>query len=195
MNVLGFMASPRKGGNSDMLLDSFLAGAQSVGAKVEKVYLYDCHIEYCDGCWLKCWTTDDSCPRWHDDVDRLHDKMLASDLVAFSSPLFMGNPPAKLIAFFERSIDLKKVNMETLVVEKNKLQGKKAVVLQVNFFNDIAYQKLPSMVYERILKEIFKMEIVGTYGVPGVADVGDIHRKPEALKEADDMGARICAGV
>jgi len=51
------------------------------------------------------------------------------------------------------------------------------------------------MVYERILKEIFKMEIVGTYGVPGVADVGDIHRKPEALKEADDMGARICAGV
>lgn len=195
MKVLGIVASPRKGGNSDILLDSFLAGASSAGTEIEKIYLYDCNIEYCEGCWLNCWTTDDTCSRWNDDMDSLRKKILASDLVVFSSPLFMGTPPAKLIAFFERSIDVKKVNMESLIVEKNKLQGKKVVVLQVNFFKDIAYQKLPSMVYERILSEIFKMEIVGSYGVPGVADRGDIRKKPEALKEAYAMGARICEGL
>lgn len=47
MNVLGFMASPRKGGNSDVLLDRFLEGARSQGAQAEKIYLYDCSIEYC----------------------------------------------------------------------------------------------------------------------------------------------------
>lgn len=195
MKVLGIMASPRKGGNSDILLGSFLAGAKSAGTEIEKICLYDCTIEYCHGCWLKCWTTDNSCARWNDDMDRLHGKMLGSDLVVFCSPVFMGTPPAKLIAFFERSIDVKKVSMETLIVEKNKLQGKKAVVLQVNFFKDIAYQELPSMLYERILSEIFKMEIVGSYGVPGVADAGDIRKKPEALEEAYEMGARICGAL
>lgn len=193
MKVLGFMASPRKGGNSDILLDSFLSGANSVGAEIEKINLYDCNIEYCQGCWFTCWITDSSCPQWKDDMDMLHEKMFNSDLIVFSSPVFCGTPPSKLIAFFERTIDVKKVNMETLVVEKNKLQGKKAVVLQVNFFKDIAYQKLPSEIFERNLAEIFKMDILGTYGVPGVADVGDINKKPEALKEAYDMAAKICS--
>ena len=39
MNVLGFMASPRKGGNSDVLLERFLEGARSQGAQAEKIYL------------------------------------------------------------------------------------------------------------------------------------------------------------
>jgi len=192
MKVLGIMASPRKGGNSDVLLDSFLAGAKSVGAETEKVNLYDSDIQYCQGCWVTCWCTDDNCSQFNDDMDSLHRKMLDSDLTVFSSPVFMGTPPAKLIAFFERSIDQKKVNFDTLVIEKNTLQGRKAAVLQVNFFKDIAYQSLPTAVYERILKEIFKMEIVGMYGVPGVANVGDISKKPEELKEAYDMGVRIC---
>ncbi len=192
MNVLGFMASPRKGGNSDVLLDRFLEGARSQGAQAEKIYLYDCSIEYCQGCHLRCWSTPDSCSRWQDDVHLLHDKMIASDLLVFSSPVYMGTPPAKMIAFFERSIDQKKVNLETLTVESNTLRGKKAVVLQVNFFNDPAYQRLPSAVYERILVEIFGMNITGSLGVEGVAEPGDIASKKTALQEAYDLGARLC---
>ncbi len=192
MNVLGFMASPRKGGNSDVLLDRFLEGARSQGAQAEKIYLYNCSIEYCQGCHLRCWSTPDSCSRWQDDVHLLHDKMIASDLLVFSSPVYMGTPPAKMIAFFERSIDQKKVNLETLTVESNTLRGKKAVVLQVNFFNDPAYQRLPSAVYERILVEIFGMNIIGSLGVEGVAEPGDIASKKTALQEAYDLGARLC---
>jgi len=194
MKVLGFMASPRKGGNSDMLLERFLEGARSSGAKTEKVNIYDYKIEFCQGCHLKCWVNDDNCPRWKDDMDMLHDKMVASDLIVFSSPVYMGAPPAKLMAFFERSIDQKRVNLETLKVEKNKLMGKKAVVLQVNFFNDPSYQKLPFSVYERILSEVFKMNLVGSMGVADVREPGDIAQKKESLQEAYKLGARVCAG-
>jgi multimeric flavodoxin WrbA len=192
MNALGFMASPRKGGNSDMLLDRFLEGARSKGAVTEKINLYDCSIEYCQGCHLKCWVTDDRCSRWQDDMHMLHDKMIASDLLVFSSPVYMGTPPAKLMAFFERSIDQKRVNLQTLQVEQNSLRGKSAVVLQVNFFNDPAYQRLPLSVYERILAEIFGMTIVGSLGVEGVAEPGDIAGKKAALQAAYDLGARLC---
>ena len=192
MKVLGFMASPRKGGNSDMLLDSFLEGARSAGAATEKIYLYDCSIQFCQGCYLKCWVNNNNCPHWQDDMDMLHDKMIASDLLVFSSPVYTGTPPAKLIAFFERSIDQKMVNLETLTVESNKLSGKKAVVLQVNFFNDPAYQKLPFSIYERVLSEIFKMDLVGSLGVADVREPGDIAQKKEALQEAYALGCSVC---
>ncbi len=194
MKVVGFMASPRKDGNSDMLLECFLEGARYAGASTEKISIYDCAIEFCQGCHLKCWVSDDSCPRWKDDMDMLHGRMAESDLIVFSSPVYMGAPPAKLMAFFERSIDQKRVNLETLKVEKNNLSGKKAVVLQVNFFNDPAYQRLPLAVYERILTEVFKMELVGSMGVADVREPGDIAGKRESLREAFNLGARLCAG-
>ena len=192
MKVLGFMASPRKDGNSDLLLERFLEGARASGAATEKISLYDCNIEFCQGCHLKCWVNDDCCPRWQDDMDMLHEKMGASDLLVFSSPVYMGAPPAKLMAFFERSIDQKSVNLETLKVENNKLSGKKAVVLQVNFFNDPAYQKLPMLVYERILSEVFKMNIVGSLGVADVREPGDIAQKKNSLQDAYNLGAQLC---
>jgi len=192
MKVLGFMASPRKGGNSDILLERFLEGAHSKDAATEKINIYDCNIQFCQGCHLKCWVNDDSCPHWQDDMDMLHDKMLESDLIVFSSPVYMGAPPAKLMAFFERSIDQKKVNLETLKVESNKLSGKKAVVLQVNFFNNLSYQRLPFSVYERILSEVFKMDLVGNLGVADVREPGDIAQKKESLQTAYDLGAKIC---
>ncbi len=194
MKVLGFMASPRKGGNSDILLGRFLDGCRSTGAETEKINLYDLNVNFCQGCHLSCWVNDKTCPRWQDDMDSTHKKMIESDLLAFSSPVYVGAPPSKLLAFFERSIDQKMVNLQSLKVEKNNLSGKKAVVLQVNFFNDNAYQKLPLLVYERILGGIFKMEIVGTMGVADVREPGDILQKPDALQDAFKLGATVCKG-
>ncbi len=189
------MASPRKGGNADILLEHFLEGARSSGAATEKILIYECDIQFCQGCHLKCWVNDDNCPQWRDDMNMLHDKMITSDLIVFSSPVYMGAPPAKLMAFFERSIDQKKVNLETLNVEKNRLSGKKAVVLQVNFFNDRKYQDLPLSIYKRILSEIFAMDLVGSLGVADVREPGDIAKKKESLQEAYNLGARLCAGA
>jgi multimeric flavodoxin WrbA len=195
MKVLGFMASPRKGGNSDILLERFLDGSRAAGAQTEKINIYDLSIQYCQGCYLSCWVNDKACPRWQDDMDHVHEKMIQSDLLVFSSPVYVGTPPAKLLAFFERSIDQKMVNLQSLKVEKNNLSGKKAVVLQVNFFDDSAYQKLPLSVYERILGEIFKMEIIGTMGVAGVREPGDIFKNEEALQRAFNLGISACESL
>lgn len=40
-HVLIISTSPRKGGNSDVLVDEFARGAQEAGNHVEKVALYD----------------------------------------------------------------------------------------------------------------------------------------------------------
>jgi multimeric flavodoxin WrbA len=48
--VLILAASPRKGGNSDLLCDQFLLGAKEAGHKIEKMYVTDQKIGYCKGC-------------------------------------------------------------------------------------------------------------------------------------------------
>ena len=39
--VLILSSSPRRGGNSDLLCDRFMAGAQQAGHDVEKIFLRD----------------------------------------------------------------------------------------------------------------------------------------------------------
>ena len=49
--VLILSASPRKGGNSDMLCDQFRKGAEEAGHTVEKISLYDKSIGFCRACY------------------------------------------------------------------------------------------------------------------------------------------------
>ncbi|MDD4653108.1 MAG: flavodoxin family protein [Methanothrix sp.] len=63
-NVLILSASPRKGGNSDLLCDQFILGAKEAGHHVEKIFLADKKIGYCTGCGScfsshKCVQKDD----------------------------------------------------------------------------------------------------------------------------------------
>ncbi|MCK5257337.1 MAG: flavodoxin family protein, partial [Deltaproteobacteria bacterium] len=55
MKVIAFMGSPRKNGNTEILVDHFLEGAKSKGADTEKIHLYDCTINSCQGCYRNCW--------------------------------------------------------------------------------------------------------------------------------------------
>lgn len=45
--VLAIVSSPRKGGNSELLVDEFAKGAQEAGQKVEKVCLREKKIAPC----------------------------------------------------------------------------------------------------------------------------------------------------
>jgi multimeric flavodoxin WrbA len=50
VKVLGLFGSPRRGGNTDLLLDEALKGAAAEGAAVEEIHLSDCRITPCRGC-------------------------------------------------------------------------------------------------------------------------------------------------
>ena len=51
MKIMAFVGSPRKGSNTDLLIDQVIEGAKSASAvEVEKVYIYDADIKYCAGC-------------------------------------------------------------------------------------------------------------------------------------------------
>lgn len=194
MKVLGFVGSPRKGANCDILLEEFFKGAKSTGAETEKIYIYDLKINDCLGCYLKCFVDESECPRWNgtDDMYTVHEKMKAADLIVFSSPLYCGTPPSKVMAMLERTIDQKAVDLDAHVHLYNHLKDKKVVILQTHCYGDTRYQELQLRVYDYILCEAWRMIRVGAFGVSGLREAKDILKKPDELKKASEMAVKLC---
>ena len=102
MAVAGFVASPRKKGNCDLLVDEVLKGAKSAGATVEKFFLEGYNLKPCIGC-RKCVTEDlkDFCVI-KDDMKELYDKFLYADSIVFSFPVYTARESAQAAIFFDR---------------------------------------------------------------------------------------------
>lgn len=82
--VLILSGSPRKGGNSDLLCDEFMRGAQDGGNTVEKIRVTEKKIAPCLGCYY-CAKNGGKCVQ-PDDMAELLQKMIDADVFGFSVP-------------------------------------------------------------------------------------------------------------
>lgn len=100
--VLIFSGSPRKGGNSDLLCDEFMRGAQESGNEVEKIFIRDKKIAYCTACYY-CRDTGKGCAI-KDDMAEILDKMLASDVIVMASPVYFYSIDAQMKTVIDRTV-------------------------------------------------------------------------------------------
>ncbi len=99
--VLIISASPRKGGNSDLLCEQFLKGAKEAGHDVEKILLREQKINYCLGCGV-CNSTH-SCVQ-KDGMKDLLEKMVNADVIAFATPVYFYTMDGQLKTFIDRCV-------------------------------------------------------------------------------------------
>ncbi len=99
--VLVLSASPRRGGNSDLLCDQFMKGAQEVGHEVEKIFLKDKKINYCMGCGT-CYNGKKSCPQ-KDDMAEVLEKMIAADVIVMATPVYFYTMAAQMKTLIDRT--------------------------------------------------------------------------------------------
>ena len=88
MRVLGIAGSPRRGGNTDLLLAEVMKGAASRGAQAKTIILNDLKIapcQHCDAC-LKTGRC-----KVMDDMQMIYDELRQADRIVLASPIqFMG---------------------------------------------------------------------------------------------------------
>lgn len=99
MNVIGICGSPRRGGNSEKLLDEALRGARSAGAKTKKLILNELNFKPCQACG-GCDKTGRCVIR--DDMSLVYKHMDAADRVIISSPIYFGSVSAQLKMMIDR---------------------------------------------------------------------------------------------
>ena len=99
--VLIISASPRKGGNSDLLCDQFSKGAKEAGHDVEKILLRDHKINYCLGCGV-CNSTHNCVQK--DDMKGLLNKMVNADIIVLATPVYFYTMDGQLKTFIDRCV-------------------------------------------------------------------------------------------
>ena len=99
-HVLIISTSPRKGGNSDVLVDEFARGAQEAGNHVEKVALYDQTVGFCKRC-LACQSTGHCVI--HDDANAIVEKMLTADVIVFATPIYYYEMSGQMKTLLDRA--------------------------------------------------------------------------------------------
>lgn len=99
-NVLVLSASPRRGGNSDLLCEEFILGAKAAGHQVEKIFLRDKTINYCTGCGA-CYGKG-RCTQ-HDEMAEVLEKMVAADVIVMATPVYFYTMDAQMKTVIDRT--------------------------------------------------------------------------------------------
>jgi multimeric flavodoxin WrbA len=183
VNVLAVVGSPRKNGNTDILVSRITEAAKAGGAEVEIVRLGEFSIRECDGCHA-CWRGRD-CSK-DDDMRRLYPKIVAADALVLGTPVYWYGPTALMKAFIDRFVYF---NCEA---NRARIRGKKAVAAVVlEEDNQAAWQPVVDFFTKSL--GYLEMSLAGTIVVPGVGKKGAILAKTDRLEEAERLG-RLLAG-
>jgi multimeric flavodoxin WrbA len=105
--ILVLAGSPRKNGNSSLLSDEFIRGAQEAGHETEKVYIRDKNIKGCLGC-CACQRNGGICVQ-KDDMSELYEKMKAADVIVLAAPVYFYTWNAQMKTVIDRTIAIESV--------------------------------------------------------------------------------------
>jgi len=173
--VLGIVGSPRRGGNTEILVDEALRGAQEAGAQTEKVILSTLQIGPCRGC--------DACGKTgrcvqQDDLPALLERMEQSQVWVLGTPVYYWGPTAQFKAFVDRWYGAGKIVT---------FEGKR-VILMIPLGSGDAHDARYTVGMLEDALAWQKSDIVATVVAPGVFERGIVREHPDILAAARRAG-------
>jgi len=188
LKILCIYASPRAGGNTDAMMDAFVAGVESEGAKARKVYLRELVISPCLELYRcrkagRCAIDDQMTP--------LYEELRYADVVALSTPVMFYGVSATAKAFIDRCQALWCVKYLLKQPLAPGRRGRaKGVLLSAGGSNGQKLFDGIRMTFKYFLDAI-DADCWGELFIRGVDVLGDAKKHPAELVEARSMGARV----
>ena len=175
LHVLGIVGSPRQGGNTDILVNQVLTGAEEAGASIEKVILNKLTINPCQAC-NSCYKTG-KCMH-DDDMEELLEKMLDSDLWVLGTPVYWWGPTAQFKAFLDR----------WYCPKHEKFKGKHAILVIPLEGSSIYAQHTLGILTD--VCNYLGIELDETILAPGMNDKGAVREKVYLMEKAQKAGQK-----
>ena len=100
MNIVVLSGSPRKGANTDTMVEAFAETAREAGHTVEVVRVASKKIAGCLGCQY-CFTHEGTCVQ-KDDMANVIESLKGADMVVFASPIYWFDITAQEKAAIDR---------------------------------------------------------------------------------------------
>ena len=180
MRVLGIAGSPRRGGNTDLLLAEVMKGAASRGAKAKTIILSRLNIAPCQHC--------DSCLetgrcKVRDDMQKVYHELEWADRIVLASPLHFMGVTAQTKAMIDRCQALW---VRKYVLKQPPLGSERE---RKGLFISVGARKManlfePALATVKSLFRTLDITYAGELVFPGVEGKGEIAKNPDALRQA-----------
>jgi multimeric flavodoxin WrbA len=198
MKLMAIIGSPRKGGNTDILMDQVIAGCRSKTAvNLEKLFVVEKKIEYCTGC-MSCVMPTPGTGKCviKDEMADILERMKRSDALIFGTPNHMRTITAPLLNFITRMLPL--LEFRPQYDDKgnrvggeitSKLGGKKAAIVisqgEPYFCSPLVYEVLINNLHD------FRLDLAGNIVSLGNLEKGQVAGREQDLRNAFDLGVQL----
>jgi len=187
LKVLGIYGSPRRGGNSDVLLDRALDGARSIGAETASLYARDLKISGC----IECGGCDETGQCVVDDeMQRVYPLLREADLIFLSSPIFFYSFPSQIKALIDRCQALWNLRMLAKKKEERRFyhQGKGYLIAVGASHGKSLFEGV--QLAAKYFFDALDMEYKEGLFFRGLEKKGAAVHRSEALQQAFEFGKR-----
>ncbi len=174
VQVLGIVCSPRKGGNTEILVEEFLSSAGEYGATTELLTIWDKDVKPCDGCY-SCEKTGDC--HIKDDMQEIYPKLLEANGIIWGTPVYFYDVTAQAKILIDRSYALYIKGGLT-----NKVGG---VISVAGSLGHLAVWNLFSAFFS--VSHMLSTDFVAGYA----SKKGDIRKDKHAMKAARELGRQL----
>ncbi len=187
MKVLGIAGSPRRDGNTDMLLAEVMRGAASQGAEVKTIILNDLKItpcQHCDACLEK-----GNC-KVQDDMQMVYRELEQADRIVLASPIHFMGVTAQMKAMIDR---FQALWARKYILKLPPLGNERE---RKGFFISVGGRKIadlfePALVMIKTVFRLLDITYAGELLFPGVDEKGAIAKHPDALHQAFLAGQKL----
>lgn len=188
MKVLGIYGSPRRDGNSSILLDEALRGAGAAEAVIKIIRVTDLDISGCTEC--------DGCDKTgkciiKDDMKEIYPQLQDADVILLGSAIFFYGFPSQVKMLIDRSqAEWNRRKLQKAPEELKRYDSGKGYLLAVgatrgkNLFEGV---KLTA----RYFFDALDMSYGGGLFHARIEGKGQIRNYPEILKESYEFGKKI----
>jgi multimeric flavodoxin WrbA len=189
LRVLGIAGSPRRGGNTDLLLAEVLKGAASKGAEVKTIILSQLNIapcQHCDACLEtgKC--------KIKDDMQMVYKELEQADRIVLASPVHFMGVTAQAKAMIDRCQALWARKYRLKIPPLGDKRERKGLFISVGGTR-VANLFEPALAIVKSLFRVLNITYAGELLFSGIDEKGAIAQNPEALKQAFLAGQRLVA--
>ncbi|MFC1944315.1 flavodoxin family protein [Chloroflexota bacterium] len=189
LKVLGILGSPRKKGNTELLLNEALKGAEGGGAAVERIETRKLKIAPCDESY-RCMEAGECAVR--DAMQEVYPKLLDADGIILAAPIFFYGLPSQTKALIDRcqSLWVRKYILKKPFAPSKRRKG---VFVSVGATSGAKLFD-GAVLTVKYFFDVLDAEYAGSLLVRGVDWEGDILKHPTALKDAFGLGLKLARG-
>jgi multimeric flavodoxin WrbA len=194
MRIIGVSGSPRRGGNSDLILGKILEGARENGATTEAIHLSDLSFSSCVGC-ERC-RREGICRRFDDDLTPIYSGILEAAGLVLVCPVYNYNLTSWMKAFIDRLYCFYEFDDGRPRGWSSRLAGQGRRALLAVVAEQVNDQDLGiAMEALRLPIRALGYGIEGEISVKGVFEAGVVANRPELLVRAREMGEELIKGL